>query len=919
MLCCFFLKTQINASCGGGDSDPSTCPLLSLQLDNRIERERHRIQPAAFRRSGSTNMQYQHTQSNSEELSQLSNSTCIICAEFFSDTERIPTTIQCGHTGVCSICFLRLRMITRDFNCPQCKQPCENVVCTVATTKKFEDFEAWGEQLPGFYYDHMSRMFFPPDHHRQAVEPLKKALCPVCNVVKRDVKNLRLHIINEHKLQMCQLCIDFKHSFPSEQKIYTQQEYEVHLKRGDGDGDEGHPNCEFCKKRYYDKNALFQHLQRDHFECHICVRHGIQYKYYNKYESLEDHFRDEHFLCEEPSCLEKRYVVFSNEIDYSSHMVHFHPQKASRHKSINIQFQSHRQRQRNLDSSAEDTTMDTYNLTDRFDGGVSGKIRNGVWQIELPESARDPREGNRSATGRDAAFVEAGGYSQFSGINSAAAAEDFPSLAPSSSQLGISGGSSGLGPESFPSLGGITAPIIPANWGGGFKTDKRLGRRGNSGNNRNNVSHTMPQGPGRVNANASGTFRTATAGISWQSRVDAVNLNYGNAASLGARSSSTADSTGNDSIYSALGGLKGVSVGDQYAAFAQYQPAYQQQGVSSPARFSSPVEVNDPLTTNVGDSTHLKSNVTSSMGLSSGTNIVSIVDNDFAPSRPPLDLGRNIEINYKESKKQAQKSEPKPPEPAKEPSLNNMAYRPPPKRKEAVKQQQINNINSLSNMLSSMGMGPKKPNMKAKQSGITGAIAGSTMSGGNNGANSTSEVGNMLRNLHSDLKNSSCPPPPGFVPPPPPGFVPSSSTQDSNQLSDTIKPGGDAADSTSNEGQNKKPTNWTKIGGVTHTIEPVDLVVRTGPVSFTDYPSLPPTSSNDDSSWSSVSKRSNNGGKSFASAASKQGTSVNPNTSISISANLSKDVKTNNDAKAKKGIKNQKKVRQDLMSLMTGK
>merc|ERR1711871_1174089 len=125
-------------------------------------------------------------------------------------------------------------------------------------------------------------------------------------------------------------------------------------------------------------------------------------------------------------------------------------------------------------------------------------------------------------------------------------------------------------------------------------------------------------------------------------------------------------------------------------------------------------------------------------------------------------LGRNIEINYKESKKKAPKSEPKPPEPEKEPSLNELAYRPPPKKKEAVKQQQINNISNLSNMLSSMGMGPKKPNIKAKQSGIAGAIAGSSTPSGGVSTHGSSEVGSMLKHLHSDLKNRGCPPPPGF-------------------------------------------------------------------------------------------------------------------------------------------------------------
>ena len=272
-------------------------------------------------------MNHEHRQDSSELLA-LTDETCIICAEFFNQIERIPTIISCGHTGVCSICFLRLRSILRDFNCPQCKQNCETVIGSCEVKSKFTDFEIWGEQLPGFVYDHTSRMFFPPEHHRQKIDTLRKSVCPICGVLKRDTKSLKIHLNADHKLLMCQLCLDFKHSFPSEQRIYTQQEYETHIKVGDKDGSEGHPNCEFCKRRYYDKNALFLHLQKDHYSCHICDRNGIQFRYYNDYPSLEDHFRSEHIICEEAICLQKRFVVFSNEFDYSSHMFNFHPQKA---------------------------------------------------------------------------------------------------------------------------------------------------------------------------------------------------------------------------------------------------------------------------------------------------------------------------------------------------------------------------------------------------------------------------------------------------------------------------------------------------------------------------------------------------------------------------------------------------------------
>jgi hypothetical protein len=125
---------------------------------------------------------------------------------------------------------------------------------------------------------------------------------------------------------MCLLCIEHKKVFPCEQKIYTASEYDKHLRRGNDDGSEGHPNCEFCRKRYYDKTLLFTHLIKDHFSCHICDKNGIKYKYYRDYSDLEAHFRNEHFFCEDPMCILKKYVVFSNSIDYTAHLLSWHPQ-----------------------------------------------------------------------------------------------------------------------------------------------------------------------------------------------------------------------------------------------------------------------------------------------------------------------------------------------------------------------------------------------------------------------------------------------------------------------------------------------------------------------------------------------------------------------------------------------------------------
>jgi hypothetical protein len=43
------------------------------------------------------------------------------------------------------------------------------------------------------------------------------------------------------------------------------------------------------------------------------------------YNSLEAHFRKEHFLCSEKECLDKKFVVFESEIDLKAHQLEVHP------------------------------------------------------------------------------------------------------------------------------------------------------------------------------------------------------------------------------------------------------------------------------------------------------------------------------------------------------------------------------------------------------------------------------------------------------------------------------------------------------------------------------------------------------------------------------------------------------------------
>jgi hypothetical protein len=359
---------------------------------------------------------------------------CFICAYPVDGIERHRCLTECAHQEViCSICYLRIRAIQRNFHCPTCKREIDYVICPqINDPRKFSEFHITTTPHPThtntttvnnkvtinddrFVYDNKGQIFFLKEYFNEKIKKLWIFSCSVCqHVVKNDFRSLRKHMMDEHNLHLCNLCNEFKQVFPNEHKVYTQSAYDSHLRFGDKDGSIGHPICEFCHKRYYDSSALFIHLTQDHFNCHLCRTQGIKFRYYNRYIDLEIHFRESHFLCEDPICLEKRYIVFSNDIDLFSHKRAYHPTLAIDHK-LNLNFQ-YRRNDNVIDSrgarvisamidepsSSSSNGMlmipstSELNRRERFEGGLGGKAQNGEWQVEIQPTTFDPRDPNRN-------------------------------------------------------------------------------------------------------------------------------------------------------------------------------------------------------------------------------------------------------------------------------------------------------------------------------------------------------------------------------------------------------------------------------------------------------------------------------------------------------------------------------------------
>jgi hypothetical protein len=164
------------------------------------------------------------------------------------------------------------------------------------------------------------------------------------------------------------LCSRHKKIFPYEHTLYTSAQLTKHHREGDKDfnsedetGFSGHPECAFCKTRFFGDDELFIHCRDMHEQCFICVRNGQRHEYYANYASLEDHFKSDHSLCLYPQCLEKKFIVFDSPIDLKAHEVEVHGesiaglqrsmQTDARKVELNFQYESYRSQQQQQRSS----------------------------------------------------------------------------------------------------------------------------------------------------------------------------------------------------------------------------------------------------------------------------------------------------------------------------------------------------------------------------------------------------------------------------------------------------------------------------------------------------------------------------------------------------------------------------------------
>ncbi|OBT48763.1 hypothetical protein VE00_00885 [Pseudogymnoascus sp. WSF 3629] len=210
------------------------------------------------------------------------------------------------------------------------------VIFTDDATKRFEDYA--------------ERDFASTDHNigikYQTQEVMGDSLIllhyncpePTCDIACRAWPELHRHVKGTHHKKMCDLCTRHKKVFTHEHDLFTDKELQMHMSKGDDNpgakdqsGFKGHPLCSFCGQRFYGDDELYVHCRQKHERCFLCDRADSRNPhYYVNYESLENHFKKDHYMCMERECQEKKFIVFSSEMDLKAHQLEEHANTLSK-------------------------------------------------------------------------------------------------------------------------------------------------------------------------------------------------------------------------------------------------------------------------------------------------------------------------------------------------------------------------------------------------------------------------------------------------------------------------------------------------------------------------------------------------------------------------------------------------------------
>lgn len=249
-----------------------------------------------------------------------SEHVCIICAEPI-----IYSAVSPCNNVTCHKCCLRQRALYDKKTCLVCRTDHDDVIFTDKTTvddSRYDDFVGPSRRFANEKY----AVHFTSEKVHAEVLSLLLIECPECHEQFTLLNGLLRHAKDTHTKNYCDICSTHKKAFVGELTMYTQKQLQRHLNDGDSDGFTGHPRCKFCRnKRFYSDDELSIHIREHHERCHMCDQDIPMFReYFRDYNDLYNHFRNVHYVCGVPLCVEKRFVVFREDLDLTAHMLKEH-------------------------------------------------------------------------------------------------------------------------------------------------------------------------------------------------------------------------------------------------------------------------------------------------------------------------------------------------------------------------------------------------------------------------------------------------------------------------------------------------------------------------------------------------------------------------------------------------------------------
>ncbi|KIV94556.1 hypothetical protein PV10_02311 [Exophiala mesophila] len=257
---------------------------------------------------------------------------CFICASPIEHVAIAP----CNHQ-TCHICSLRLRALYKTRACAHCRTESPFVIFTDNADKRFEDF------TPSDFVkvDDNLGIKYEKDVILEDTILLLRYNCPdrECEVACLGWPDLHRHVKTKHGKIMCDHCTRHKKVFTHEHELFTFGDLRKHERFGDDNpgaidqsGFKGHPECGFCRQRFYGDDELYTHCRERHERCHICDRRngGRNPQYYLDYAALEKHFAKAHHVCLDAECQANKTNVFESEMDLKAHQLSEHPNGLSK-------------------------------------------------------------------------------------------------------------------------------------------------------------------------------------------------------------------------------------------------------------------------------------------------------------------------------------------------------------------------------------------------------------------------------------------------------------------------------------------------------------------------------------------------------------------------------------------------------------